>query len=260
MKVTYEGHAVVTVELEDGTSIIFDPFITGNPFTQLAADEIKVDYILLTHAHEDHVGDTVDIAKRNDATVITTVELAGYLASKGLKTHGMQPGGAYHFDFGEVKMFPAIHGSSLEIDGVPTTLGLATGIMLKTDNKTIYHVGDTALYSDMKLIGERENIALAFVPIGDNYTMGPEDAVLASEWLAAAKVVPIHYNTFPIIPSRSLNKIQRALSKHCLKESVIYLKSVKRFLSKKTIKRRAENSGRLFLPIYLSKEGYRRVD
>jgi L-ascorbate metabolism protein UlaG (beta-lactamase superfamily) len=113
----------------------------------------------------------------------------------------MQPGGAYEFDFGKIKLTPAIHGSSLNIDdsGVPVTLGLATGILIQADNQTLYHLGDTALYSDMKLIGERNDIDLAFIPIGDNFTMGPEDAAIAAEWLQAKKVVPIHFNTFPVI-------------------------------------------------------------
>ena len=155
----------------------------------------------MTHANSDHLGDTVALAKRTGALVISTVEIVNYLASQGLdRLHGMQPGGAFDFDFGRVKFTPAIHGSSIVLeDGTSLTLGLATGILLTADERTIYHVGDTALYSDMKLIGERESIDLAFVPIGDNFTMGPEDAKLAVEWLQAKRVIPIHYNTFPLI-------------------------------------------------------------
>lgn len=200
MQVTFHGHAVVTLETESGTRIIFDPYITGNPLCELDAENLEVDVILLTHAHDDHLGDTIALAKRNKALVVTTVELADYLSTQGVENlHPMQPGGAHEFDFGRVKLTPAIHGSSLEIDGKSVTIGLATGILFSVDNRTVYHVGDTALYSDMKLIGSREKIDLAFVPIGDNFTMGPDDAVQAAEWLQAKQVVPVHYNTFPLI-------------------------------------------------------------
>lgn len=201
MKATYHGHAVVSLETNDGTNLLFDPFITGNELCDLDADTVEPDVILLTHAHSDHFGDTVEIAKRTGAQVITTVEIADYLATLDVEAHGMQPGGAHEFDFGVVKFTQAIHGSSLDIDGSgkPFTLGLAAGIMVTADGKTVYHVGDTALYSDMKLIGTRNNIDLAFIPIGDNFTMGPEDAAVAARWLQADTVVPVHYNTFPLI-------------------------------------------------------------
>jgi len=211
VKAAHHAHSVVSLETNNGTKIIFDPFITGNEKSDLVAKDVEVDVILLTHAHADHLGDTVDIAKNNEALVVTTVEIANYLNGFGVKTHGMQPGGEHEFDFGVVKFTHAIHGSSIEIDGKPFTLGLATGILLKNDDKTVYHVGDTALYSDMQLIGERNNIDLAFIPIGDNFTMGPEDGAIAAEWLQAKKVVPIHYNTFPLIeqdPNEYVNALQ----------------------------------------------------
>lgn len=201
MKAAFHGHAVVSVLTNSGTRLLFDPFITGHQQCDLDAETVEVDVILVTHAHSDHLGDTVALAKRTGALVISTVEIVNYLASQGLdRLHGMQPGGAFDFDFGRVKFTPAIHGSSIVLeDGTSLTLGLATGILLTADERTIYHVGDTALYSDLKLIGERESIDLAFVPIGDNFTMGPEDAKLAVEWLQAKRVIPIHYNTFPLI-------------------------------------------------------------
>lgn len=199
MKIAYHGHSVVSIETQDGVKLLMDPFITGHEACDLDVDTVEADYILVTHAHADHLGDTIEIAKRTNAQVITTVELAEYLDSFDLDTHGMQPGGAHTFDFGRVKFTPAIHGSSLNVDGIPTTLGLASGILITADGQTVYHLGDTALYSDMKLIGELNDIDLAFIPIGDNFTMGPEDATIAAEWLDAKKVVPIHYDTFPLI-------------------------------------------------------------
>lgn len=127
-------------------------------------------------------------------------ELATYLSWKGIKTHGMSIGGAYEFEFGKVKLTQAFHGSSYTEDNQNIVYtGMPAGILLTAEDKTIYHAGDTALFSDMKLIGERNEIDLAFLPIGDNYTMGPEDALTAAEWIRAKKVVPIHYNTFPVI-------------------------------------------------------------
>lgn len=199
MKVSFHGHSVVNIVTNAGTKIIIDPFITGNPNCDLDAASFTPDVILVTHAHSDHLGDTVKLAKRSGALVISTVEIADYLASLAIKAHGMQPGGAHTFEFGKVKMTQAIHGSSVEIDLKPFTLGLATGILFTADEQTVYHAGDTALFSDMKLIGELNEIDLAFIPIGDNFTMGPEDAALAAKWLKAKKVIPIHYNTFPLI-------------------------------------------------------------
>ncbi|TFB25040.1 metal-dependent hydrolase [Filobacillus milosensis] len=199
MKVSYHGHSVVQVEHE-GTNIIIDPFISGNELCDLNADEVKADVILLTHGHNDHVGDTFDIAKKNDALVVAPFELATYLGNNGLNAHPMHIGGAHEFDFGRVKLTQAFHGSSYnEEDGTIVYTGMPAGILLTIDGKTIYHMGDTGLFSDMKLIGDLNDIDLAFVPIGDNFTMGPDDAKLASEWIKAKKVVPIHYDTFPVI-------------------------------------------------------------
>ena len=199
MKVTYHGHSVVKIET-GGKTILIDPFITGNGLTDLTVEDIKPDVIILTHGHNDHVGDTVQLAKENDSLVIANDELSTYLSWQGLRVHGMHIGGAYQFEFGKVKLTPAFHGTGLQTgENQIVYCGMPAGILFMAEGKTIYHAGDTALFSDMKLIGERHPIDLAFLPIGDNYTMGPEDAAYAAKLLAAKTIVPIHYNTFPVI-------------------------------------------------------------
>ncbi|MFC0187884.1 metal-dependent hydrolase [Fictibacillus aquaticus] len=199
MKITYHGHSVLHVET-GSSSIWIDPFLTYNGLCSANPDEVKADVILLTHGHNDHVGDTIDIAKRTGALVVAPFELAEHLEKKGLKTHPMHIGGAREFDWGKVKFTQAFHGSSFtEEDGTTVYTGMPAGILLTVNNKTIYHAGDTALFSDMKMIGERNSIDAAFLPIGDNFTMGPEDAVDAASWINAKLTVPIHFNTFPVI-------------------------------------------------------------
>lgn len=200
MKVSFHGHAIIKIETQ-GKTILFDPFINGNDLTDLVVDEVKPDVIILTHGHNDHVGDTVELAKKHDALVIANADLATVLSWQGVeRIHSMNIGGAYEFEFGKVKMTPALHGSGYTtVDNQLMYCGQPAGILFTAEGKTIYHAGDTALYSDMKLIGERHPIDVAFVPIGDNFTMGPEDAALAIQFLQAKLAVPIHYDTFPPI-------------------------------------------------------------
>lgn len=210
MEITYFGHSALQIETNDKT-ILIDPFITGNGLSPVIADEVKPDVILLTHGHGDHVGDTEMLAKKHDALVVAPFELATYLSFQGLRTHPMHIGGSHMFDFGQVKLTQAFHGSSIvdEEKKTITYMGMPCGILFTAEGKTIYHAGDTALFSDMKVIGELNDIDVAFLPIGDNFTMGIKDAVIASKWLQAKTVVPIHYDTFPVIEVDPLAFVER---------------------------------------------------
>jgi L-ascorbate metabolism protein UlaG (beta-lactamase superfamily) len=218
MKIKYHGHSHLQV-FYNGGSLVIDPFITGNPLAKVKPEDIKCDYIILTHAHGDHYGDADAIAKKNDATIITVNELALYCASKGLKSHTMHVGGGFNFPFGRVKLTVAHHSSTTN-DG--KAVGDSSGVLLAIEGKTIYHSGDTALFSDMKLIGEMNKIDVAFLPIGDNFTMGIDDAVKAVEFINPSAVVPIHYNTFDIIkadPEEFKRKVE-SIGKKCVIMSV----------------------------------------
>lgn len=191
---TYYGHACFL--LDDGNCrILADPFLTGNPKAAIEAKDVKCDYIIVSHAHGDHLGDTADIAKRNGATVVAIPEVIGLCneqAGTELKSHGMNLGGSVKFSFGKIRMTLALHSSGV-------AGGIACGFVIQMDGKTIYFAGDTALFHDMKLIGRKDSIDYALLPIGDNYTMGLEDAALAAQWLNTAHVIPIHYDTWPVI-------------------------------------------------------------
>ncbi len=193
------GHSCVL--LHDGTHrIIIDPFISGSPSAPIEADQIDVKYVLITHGHSDHVGDAVSIARRNHATIIATHELSLLCQRQGAQVHAMHIGGAHKFDFGRIKLTIAHHGGGYG-DNADIYTGPAVGFLVTIGGKTVYHPGDTGLFYDMKLIGEMNPIDLAFLPIGDNFTMGIDDAVKAVELLRPKTVVPIHYNTFPVIES-----------------------------------------------------------
>jgi len=194
VKVTYHGHACFTIE-GGGTKLLIDPFLSGNSQADIGPDEVEADYILVSHAHGDHLGDTVDIAQRTGATVIANHEIASYCAAQGLNAHGMHIGGGYQFPFGRVQLTIAHHGSSFP-DG--SYGGNPAGFLITIEGQTIYFAGDTGLTYDMKLIGEK-GIDLALLPMGDNYTMGPDDALRAVKLLQPRLVVPMHYKTFDVI-------------------------------------------------------------
>ncbi len=198
MKITFWGHAAFLVE-NGSHRVVIDPFLTGNPLATVKPDEVKCDFIIVTHGHGDHLGDTVTIAKNNDAVVIANYEVATYCSNKGCKAHPLHIGGGHDFPFGRVKLTIAHHGSSFIEGDQIIYLGNPAGVLLTMDGKTLYHAGDTALFYDMKLIGEMNQIDVALLPIGDNFTMGVEDAVKAVEFLNPKLTVPMHYKTFDLI-------------------------------------------------------------
>lgn len=196
IRVRWLGHACTLFEA-DGQRVLVDPFLTGNPAAAIRPDEAQADFILVSHGHGDHVGDTVDIARRTGATVVANYEISEWLKKQGLsKVHGQQHGGGYAYPFGRVKLTLAFHGSALP-DG--SYGGNPCGFLFYfKDGKKVYHAADTGLFGDMRLIGE-EGIDLAILPIGDNYTMGPDDALRAVKLIEPKKVLPIHYNTWGVI-------------------------------------------------------------
>ncbi|HAB33872.1 metal-dependent hydrolase [Exiguobacterium sp. UBA3968] len=200
MKLTYHGQSTVTIET-NGHHLVIDPFFSGNDKATTNPDDVKADFILLTHAHADHMLDAERIAKATGATIIATHELATYLSFKGLNVHPMNLGGQFEFSFGKVKMTQAFHSSSIidEEKQTITYMGMPAGFLLTIEGKEIYHAGDTALFGDLALYGAHHAIDLAFLPIGDNFTMGPDDALIAADMLQAKAVVPIHYDTFDLI-------------------------------------------------------------
>ncbi len=208
IRLTFLGHSGWMIE-KDQVTILIDPFLAGNPVAKHKASELRADYICLTHAHGDHLGDALPIAKRTGSIIVSNFEIAQYCEKQGAKVHAMHIGGAHSFAFGKVKLTPAWHGSSFP-DG--TYGGTPAGLLFTLDGKTIYHAGDTGLFGDMKLIGESHTIDLALLPIGDNFTMGIDDAVKAASLIKPKMVIPMHFNTFDAIkadPEEFLHKMKQ---------------------------------------------------
>jgi L-ascorbate metabolism protein UlaG (beta-lactamase superfamily) len=194
-QITFYGHGTFGLKIEE-FQILIDPFFGDNPSTQTKPADLNPDYILITHGHGDHVGDAVEIASRTNATVIANAEIAHWMGAKGAEVSAQHIGGGHHYPFGYVKLTLAVHGSSLP-DG--SYGGMPAGFLITTpDQKKIYFAGDTGLFAGMSLIGE-EGVHLAALPIGDNYTMGPDDALRAVKLLQPKHVIPAHYNTWPLI-------------------------------------------------------------
>ncbi|MFA7460351.1 MAG: metal-dependent hydrolase [Trueperaceae bacterium] len=211
MKLTFLGHAGISLDFEaagQAHSLVVDPFVTGNPSTPVSLSALQPTYVLVTHAHGDHWGDVPALAERTGATVIGTAEIATYAGGLGLNAHGMNVGGTHTFPFGKVRLTPAWHSSSFP-DGAYG--GMPTGIVLDVAGHRIYHAGDTALFSDMRLIGDL-GLDLALLPIGDNYTMGPTDALEAVKLLRPRYVMPIHFGTFPLLAQDAAGFKQRVES------------------------------------------------
>jgi L-ascorbate metabolism protein UlaG (beta-lactamase superfamily) len=194
VRLSYCGHSCFEIE-GGGATLLVDPFLTGNPRATMRAEEARADYVLVSHAHGDHLGDAVEIARRTGATIVANHEIATYATGQGVAAHAMHIGGGHDFPFGRVKLTIAHHGSSFP-DG--SYGGNPCGFLLTIEGKKIYHACDTGLFYDMKLIGE-EGLDVAILPIGDNFTMGPADALRAVKLLEPRVVIPIHYDTFEVI-------------------------------------------------------------
>jgi len=197
IKFTFVGHGTYLLEI-GGKKIVVDPFFTSNPTTDIAADSVEADYILISHGHFDHIEDAVAMAKRTGATVIANFEIVGWLQKQGVaesQVHPQHIGGGFDYDFGRVKLTIAHHGSGLP-DG--SYGGNPAGLLISAEGKNIYLACDTALFTEMKLYSE-VGIDLFVAPIGDNFTMGPDDALTAVHFVKPKVVVPCHYNTWPLI-------------------------------------------------------------
>jgi len=200
VEITYYGHSALSIKFGE-TNVLIDPFLSENPLADVDHNDLEADYILVSHGHEDHVGDTIAIAKRTGATVVANFEIANWFASQGLENvHPQHIGGGFLHSFGYVKMTQALHGSALP-DG--SYGGNPCGFLITTSDTTIYLACDTGLFGDMKLIGN-EGVDAAVLPIGDNFTMGPKDALRAVQMIKPTLVIPVHYNTWPLIEQDAL--------------------------------------------------------
>jgi L-ascorbate metabolism protein UlaG (beta-lactamase superfamily) len=199
MEVRFLGHACFTLSDGGDTTVLIDPFLTSNPKAAIAAEDVAATTILLTHGHGDHLGDTVEIAKRTGATVVAITEIAGELGEEGLDVRDTNLGGTEKFDWGTVKLVPALHTSTTP----KGTVSAPAGLVVNFQDTVVYHLGDTALFSDLQLVGKRAPIDIALMCIGGHYTMDRTDAVQAASLVGAKTVIPCHYNTFPLVETEA---------------------------------------------------------
>lgn len=192
------GHDCFTLSTREH-SIVFDPWLTGNPDAVCKPEDLTVDAVLTSHGHGDHFGDTIAIAKRLDVPVIGVAELCGYCSRQGCQTAPMHLGGSHRYPWGRVKLTLALHGSGIAHGDHVEYVGPPCGFLVTMDGVTVYFAGDTGLFGDMKLIGDSVKVDAALLPIGDNYTMGPKDALLAAQMINPSVVIPMHYSAFPVI-------------------------------------------------------------
>ncbi len=197
MKITWLSHAAFLIEGED--KVLVDPFLTDNPMAKTGPDDIECDIIAVTHGHGDHLGDTLAIARRTGATVVGMAEIAQYAGSKGIKAEGMNFGGTVKVGGTSLTQVPAWHSSGLSEAGFGHSGGTPSGYIIESGGKKVYHAGDTCLFTDMKLIGELYSPNAALLPIGDRFTMNPQTAAMAVEWIGPKVAIPMHYNTWPPI-------------------------------------------------------------
>ncbi|HRI83455.1 MAG TPA: metal-dependent hydrolase [Opitutaceae bacterium] len=211
MRLTYFGHSCFRVELP-GAVLVIDPFLSENPHGPVDPSAVPCDHVLCTHAHQDHICDALALARLHGATVVAPFELANHFAAQGAKTIDLMPGGGLDLPWGRIQMTPAVHSSALELsDGENRAMGVASGYLIKAAGRALYHAGDTALFGDMSLIG-RHALDLALIPMGDRYTMGPDDALESLNLLRPRLTVPMHYNTFDAIRTDPAAFARRAVA------------------------------------------------
>jgi len=221
MKITWLGHAAFL--LEGSKRVVIDPFLTGNPNAPMKPEEVKVDLIVVTHGHGDHLGDTVEIAKKNDVPVICIHELSRILSKKGVEAMGMNIGGTISSSGVSVTMVPAFHSADVEEDDEIISAGMPAGVIVSMDGVKVYHTGDTDVFLDMQLIGELHKPDVMLVPIGDVYTMSIPGAVKALELVKPKIAIPMHYNTFPLI-EKDPEEFRKAVEEKGLDVKVVILK------------------------------------